>query len=158
MEQNCKCTRDEPRWRRSVEVVTSGIIEKAHDIILNNQRVKLREIFEVIGISHGMAITILHGKLSMKKLSARWVPGLFIAENTQPCGRFDGWFSAFRRNPSEFLRQQITVNETWTKRTSPEESKIGRQGDANAFFGCEPNHLHYLLNKRISINGDYCTD
>ena len=44
---------------------------------LNDRRVKVREIAEPIGISHGTVITILHEKLlSMEKLSTRWLPRL----------------------------------------------------------------------------------
>ena len=40
-------------------------------MILNDRRVKVQEIVEAIGISHGTVITILHEKLAMKKLPAR---------------------------------------------------------------------------------------
>ena len=50
----------------------------------------------------------------MKKLSARWVPRLLIVENK--CNRVTdsmAGLALFRRNPSEFLRRYITVDETW---------------------------------------------
>ena len=75
-------THEEPRLGRPVEAVMPKIIEKIPDMILNDRRVKVQEIVEVIGTSHGTVITILPEKLSMKKPSERWVP-------------FDGWFSAF---------------------------------------------------------------
>ena len=49
-------TRDEPRSGRSVEAVTPEIMENVHDIILNNRRVKGKEIVEAIGISHDTVI------------------------------------------------------------------------------------------------------
>ena len=70
-----KFTRDGHRSGRLVEAATPEIIEKVHNVILNARRVKVQEIFEAIGISHGAVIAILHEKLSMKKLSASWVPG-----------------------------------------------------------------------------------
>ena len=45
--------------------------QKVHDMILNDQRVIVREIVEAIVIPHGTVITILYVKSSMKKLSAR---------------------------------------------------------------------------------------
>jgi hypothetical protein len=42
-------------------------------LLLNNRRVKVRELEEACNISHGTAISILHEHLHMKKLSARWV-------------------------------------------------------------------------------------
>ena len=89
------------------------IIVKVHDMILNDWSVKVREIVEAIGISHGTDITILHGKLSMKKLSKIWVPRLLTVENK--CNRVTDSMAGltfFRRDSSKFLRRYIIVNET----------------------------------------------
>ena len=89
-------------------------MEKVHDMILNDRRVKVREIVEAIGISHGTVITILHEKVSMKKLSARWKLHLFTVNNNK-CYRVTDSMTGlalFRRNPSEFLHRYITLDET----------------------------------------------
>jgi len=57
-----------PRSGRPIETATSEIIDKVHDIILTNRRVKVRELVEATGILHGTVISILHEQLSMKKL------------------------------------------------------------------------------------------
>ncbi|EGI64473.1 hypothetical protein G5I_07085 [Acromyrmex echinatior] len=44
-------------------------------------RVKVRELVEATGISHSTVISILHEQLSMKKLSARWVPRLLTVDH-----------------------------------------------------------------------------
>ena len=96
--------RDEPRSGCPVEATTPEIIKKVHDMILNDRRVKVREIVKPIDISHGTVITIFHEKLSMKKLSARWVPRLLIVENKR--NRVTDSMAGlvlFRRNFSEFL-------------------------------------------------------
>ena len=97
-------------------------------MILNNRGVKVQEIVEAIGISHGKVITILHEKLSMKNLSARWVPRLLIVENKRNClaDSMVG-LALFRRNPSEFLRQYITVDETWIHFYTPETKEHSKQ-------------------------------
>ena len=41
----------------------------------------MQEIIEAIGISRETVIKILHEKLSLKMLSARWVPRILTAEN-----------------------------------------------------------------------------
>ena len=64
-------THDESRSGCPVEAATPEIIEKVHDMILNDRQVKVRKIVEAITISYGILITILHQKLSMTKLSAR---------------------------------------------------------------------------------------
>ena len=74
----------------------------------------MQEIFEAIGISYGMVIQILNEKLSMKKLSARWLSRLLTVENER--NRVIDLMASlalFRRNPSKFLRRYITVDGTW---------------------------------------------
>ena len=57
------------------------IIDKVYDIVLTDRRVKMRELVEATGISHGTVITILHEQMGMKKLSARWVPRLLTVDH-----------------------------------------------------------------------------
>jgi len=62
---------------------------------------------------------ILHEILGMRKLSARWVPRLLTPDNK--CNRE----TLFKRNPKEFLRRFVTVDETWIHWYTPEApSKI----------------------------------
>jgi len=70
----CTSTCDALRSGCPIEAATPEIIDKVHDIVLTNRRVKVRELVETIGISHGTVISILHEQLGMKKLSARWLP------------------------------------------------------------------------------------
>ena len=55
----------------SVEVTTSKMIDKIHDMVLSYRRIKVREIFEATGISQGTVFSILHGKLGVEKILAR---------------------------------------------------------------------------------------
>ncbi|KAG5344752.1 GVQW3 protein, partial [Acromyrmex charruanus] len=72
-------TCDAPRSGRLIEAATSEIIDKIHNIVLTNRRVKVRELVEATGISHGTVISILYEQLGMKKLS-RWVPRLLTVD------------------------------------------------------------------------------
>ena len=104
-------TRDKPRSRRPVETAMPEIIEKVHDMILNDRRVKEREIVEAIGISHGRVITILHEKLSIEKLLTRGVPRLLTTEHKRKRVTDSMAGSAlFRQNLSGFLRWHMTVD------------------------------------------------
>ncbi|KAG5323505.1 GVQW3 protein, partial [Pseudoatta argentina] len=73
-------TCDAPRSGRPIEAATSEIIDKIHNIVLTNRRVKVREFVEATGISHGTVISILYEQLGMKKLKARWVPRLLTVD------------------------------------------------------------------------------
>ncbi|EFN88747.1 Putative uncharacterized protein FLJ37770, partial [Harpegnathos saltator] len=67
-------TKDEHRSGRPVEVTTPEMIDKIHDMVLSDRRIKVREIVEATSISQGTVFSILHEKLGVKKISARWVP------------------------------------------------------------------------------------
>ena len=78
---DCTSTCDAPRSGCPIEAATPEIIDKVHDIVLTDRRVKVRELVEATGISHGTVISILHEQLCMKKLSARWMPRLLTVEH-----------------------------------------------------------------------------
>ncbi|KYN01329.1 hypothetical protein ALC62_07948 [Cyphomyrmex costatus] len=129
------------------------MVKKVLDIVISDRRLKLREIVEIVGISEErIFFHILHEILGIKKLTSRWVPRLLTVENkrvhmtiSKEC------LDLFKRNPREFFRRYVTVDETWihhytpeTKQQSkqwissgPEESQIGS-------IGWEGHSYHFL--------------
>ncbi|XP_025835644.1 protein GVQW3-like [Agrilus planipennis] len=104
---------DEERPGRPPDVVTEKIIEKVHDMILADRRTKVRELAKPVGVSTGTAINILHDKLAMKKLSARWVPRLLAVDNTRIRLLISKqYLEQFKRDPKDFLRR-VVIAETW---------------------------------------------
>jgi hypothetical protein len=65
---------DDPREGCPKSATTSEIIEQVHDVVLDDQRMKVREIVETIGISKECVGYILHEEMDIKKLCTRWVP------------------------------------------------------------------------------------
>ena len=121
-------TTDEQRPGRPVEVSSIEMINKVHDLVLSDRRVKVREIVEAIGISQGTIFSILHEKLGLKKISARWVPRLLTADNKRiRVLNCKTGLDLFRRNPEEFLRRYITVDETWIHCYTPETKEQSKQ-------------------------------
>lgn len=49
--------------------------------MLVNPRLRIREVVEVKGITHGSVISILNNNLDIKKLSPRWAPRLHVDHN-----------------------------------------------------------------------------
>ena len=78
-EFRCGCTNTEtiPSPDRPNEINTSGMINKIHDIILNDPKVKVREI---VSISSERVASILHMHLCMRKICARWLPWLLTID------------------------------------------------------------------------------
>jgi hypothetical protein len=87
---------------------TPEIIEQVHDMVLDDRRMKVREIAETIGISKERVVYILHEELDMKKLCARWVLHLLMAD--QKCTRMkisEQCLEHFNKNKTDFVRHLL---------------------------------------------------
>ncbi|QQP40773.1 Putative mariner transposase [Caligus rogercresseyi] len=171
-------TIDAERSGRPVEVATPETIQKIHDMVLADRRLKVREIVEAIGISHGSVVSILKDHLAMKNLSARWVLRLLTIDHkrnrvttSMEC------LALFNRNKDEFFRRFVTVNETWIHYNAPETKQQlkqwvlkGESAPKKAKVGLSANevmatvfwdargviHIDYLQKGR-TMNGEYYT-
>lgn len=104
---------DEERPGRPIKVTTEEMVNKIHDIVLADHRVKIREIAEIANISTERVHNILREKLGMRKLSARWVPRLLTVEQKRNCvTTSEHCLNMFKHNSKEFLRRYVTVDET----------------------------------------------
>ena len=147
------------------------MIDKIHDMVLRERRIKVNEIVEATGISQGTVFQFC---------TKNWVWKKSWQDRCRVCSQrrinaivwsTEAISELFRRNPDEFLRRYITVDKTWihhytleTKKQSKqwvwrwmgsgegEDGEIGRQGDGHGFLGCTRNHLHRLLGKRTNDN------
>ncbi|XP_037931663.1 histone-lysine N-methyltransferase SETMAR-like [Teleopsis dalmanni] len=121
-------TSDAERSGRLKEVITPEIVDKIYEMILDDRRMKVRELAHAAGISTEWVHHILHEYLDMKKLSARWVPRLLILDHkrnrvitSKKC------LAMFSRNPNEFLRRFVIVDETWIHHNTPETKEQSKQ-------------------------------
>lgn len=117
-------TNDAERSGRPVEAVTPENVSEVTKIIMKDRKVKLREIAEITQISYGSAFTILHEKLSMKKVFSKWVPRLLSMEQKQQrVDDSESCLSLFTRNKKDFLRRYVTMDETWIHYYTPESKR-----------------------------------
>ncbi|XP_025269033.1 protein GVQW3-like [Camponotus floridanus] len=121
-------TDDEPRSGRPKTATNEEMVSKVIDIVMSDRRLKLREIVEMVGISEERIFHILHEILGMRKLTSRWVPRLLTVENkhvrmtiSKQC------LDLFKRNPREFFRRYVTVDETWIHHYTPETKQQSKQ-------------------------------
>jgi len=84
---------DKERPGRPIEVTTEDMVNKIHDIVLADRRVKIREIADIVNISIERVQNILYEKLGIRKLSAKWVPRLLTVE--QKRNRIDNFGALF---------------------------------------------------------------
>ena len=83
-----KCGRtsleDEARSGRPLDATDKEMCKKVRDMVYSDRRIQVEEIAQALGISHGSVSTILHDRLDMRKLTARWVPSSPSDEQMQP--------------------------------------------------------------------------
>ena len=65
---------DEVRSGRPLDAADEEMCKKVRDLVYSDRRIQVEEIAQALGISHGSVSTILHDRLGMRKLTARWVP------------------------------------------------------------------------------------
>ena len=65
---------DETRSGRLLDATNEEMCKKVRDLVYSDRRIQAEEIAQALGISHGSVSTILHDRLGMCKLTARWVP------------------------------------------------------------------------------------
>ena len=121
---------DEARSGRPLDATDDEMCKKVQDLVYSDRRIQVEEIAQALGISHGSVSTILHDRLGMRKLTARWVPKSLsdeqMATRTSVCSALLKRF----RSKDDFLLCLVTVDETWVHYYEPEnkaqESSMGR--------------------------------
>ena len=57
------------------------LIDRVHSAMLDNRRIKIRELCDKLGLSCGSVQSILTEDLSMKRVSAKFVPKMLTVES-----------------------------------------------------------------------------
>ena len=115
-------TCDAPRPGPFKTATTPEIIDKIHELLLEDRRISAKSIAEQLVISRERVGSIIHEDLDMrKKISSKWVPKCLNAyHKRQRCQSSEQHLEFFRRNPNDFLSRMLTTNETWLCHYEPE--------------------------------------
>ena len=87
----------------------------------------MEEIAQALGISHGSVSTILHDRLGMRKLTARWVPKSLSDEQMATRASVCSALLKHFRSKDDFLLRLVTIDETWVHYYEPENKAQSRQ-------------------------------
>ena len=74
---------DEPREGRPSSAVTEGVVAALQRHVNEDQRVTIRWLENLVGVSDSTIVKILHGHVGMRKPSARWVPHQLNGDQVQ---------------------------------------------------------------------------
>lgn len=117
-------TNDGERSGRPNEAVTQQNINQVLKIVMEDRKVKVREIAEIVKISAGSVFTILHKNLAMKKLFSKWVPRLLTTDQKeQRINDSERCLALMNHNKKDFLRRYVTMDETWIHHFTPESNR-----------------------------------
>ena len=87
----------------------------------------MEEIAQALGISHGSVSTILHDRLGMRKLTARWVPKSLRDEQMATRAPVSSALLKRFRSKDDFLLRLVTVDETFGFIIMSQRIKLSRQ-------------------------------
>jgi len=76
-----ECIEDDPRNGRTATSTSQENVNKICDIIMEDRRVNIREIAQIVGISYERTQNIIVNKLGFSKVSTRWDPRLLSVEH-----------------------------------------------------------------------------
>ena len=65
---------DDPRSGRPSDAVSPSVIAAVEKLVRDDRTIKVLDIARTMQISCGIVETIIHDRLKMSKVSARWVP------------------------------------------------------------------------------------
>ena len=118
---------DEARSGRPLDATDEEMCKKVRDLIYSDRRIQVEEIAQALGISHGSVSTILHDRLDMRKLTARWVPKSLSDEQMATRASVCSALLKRFRSKDDFLLRLVTVDETWVHYYEPENKAQSRQ-------------------------------
>ena len=101
--------------------------KKIRDLVYSDRRIKVEEIAQALGISHGTISTILHDRLGMRKRTARWVPKSLSDEQMATRASVCRALLKRFRSKDDFLLLLVIVDETWVHYFEPENKAQSRQ-------------------------------
>ena len=118
---------DEARSGCPLDTTDEEKCKKVQELVYSDRRIQVEEIAQALSISHGSVLTILHDLLSMRKLTARWVPKSLSDEQMATRASVCSALLKSFRSKDYFLLCLVTVDETWVRYYDPENKAQSRQ-------------------------------
>lgn len=113
--------KDEPHPGRFCSAVTEENVNRVKALVKQDRRISIRQIEQTLNIGSAAAQTILHERLGLRKLSARWIPHLLTEEQKQRRVDFCKFMlDKFAGGSSKSVSEIVTGDESWIYQYDPE--------------------------------------
>ncbi|XP_048259394.1 histone-lysine N-methyltransferase SETMAR-like [Haliotis rufescens] len=115
---------DDARSGRPSTSTSPENIDTVHKLVMVNRRITLHELEETTGLSYGSIHNIIHGKLHMSKVCARWVSRMLTDDMKLSRVTISGaLLTRYNANPDDFHFRIVTSDETWVYHYDPESKQ-----------------------------------
>lgn len=115
---------DEDRSGRPISAVSPENVAAVRQMVREDARVTYTQIEQTLGITSASVYTILHDKLSLRKVSARWIPHLLTEDQKEARINFCKFMlEKFDGGKSKRVYDIVTGDETWIYRFDPESKR-----------------------------------
>ncbi|XP_048252714.1 protein GVQW3-like [Haliotis rufescens] len=112
---------DDARSGRPSTSTSPENIDTVHKLVMENRCITLHELEETTGLSYRSIHNIIHGKLHMSKVCARWVPRMPTDDMKLSRVTISG--ALYNANPDDFHFRIVTSDETWVYHYDPESKQ-----------------------------------
>jgi transposase len=100
---------DDPRQGRPVEALTHETIALVQEEVIQDRRLKTKEMSARCGLSKNTVLRILHSHLGINKVSARWVPKLLsVVKKQQHIECCTEFFTLCEGQEKEVIESSVT--------------------------------------------------
>ena len=124
-------------------------IKAVENLVVEDRRITIQEIAEILGISSGTVHGILHDHLHMTKVCSTWVPHLLTPvqrhERVEACEEL---LARYEKEGNDFLSRIITGDESWFYYYQPQNNCLNNGNELTL-------HHQRSLSKR-SQNAKFC--
>jgi [histone H3]-lysine36 N-dimethyltransferase SETMAR len=119
---------DEQRSGRPNDVITDETVSIVEKLVLEDGRLKKKQLAQMTGISESSILNILHDHLHMSKVSARWVPrNLSPFQKLERVETSKAFLELCGSEPDSIISRIVTGDETWVHHYDPESKQESMQ-------------------------------
>lgn len=105
---------DDPHTGRPVEATAPDVVAKIENLVHENPRMSLKMLAGMFDISVTSVFTILHEKLHMRKVCARWIPRtLNKGQKDERVSAANEFLDMLQPDEEDIFGRIVTGDETW---------------------------------------------